>query len=565
MSYLDWIVLLITISGIMLYGVWKGKQYKTLDSYLRSNKDLKWSTIGLSIIATQASAITFLSTPGQAFDDGMRFAQLYFGVPLAMIVLSVTFVPLYHKLNIYTAYEFLEKRFDFKTRILGAVLFLIQRGLAVGFTIYAPSLVLSNILGWNIYATSIVTGLIIIFYTVIGGTRAISYAHRQQMFVILFGMALAGFMIVDKMPEDISFDDAVIIADKMGKLNTIDWTFDLSERYNIWSGVLGGFFLSLAYFGTDQSQVQRYLSGRSIRQSRIGLMFNGIAKIPMQLLILFMGVMLFVFYQFEKPPIFFNTHQHQSVYQSEYSLDLQFLETRHDEIYIIKKQKIRAMLKAIKDGNDILSNILQADLLELENEARTLKSEAVQLIAMNNPGTNTNDLDQIFLTFVTSYLPKGLIGLLIAVIISASMSSASSILNALAGTSVIDIYKRIISKKQNESHYLKVSKYFTVFWGLIAILFALYANNLGNLIQAINILGSLFYGSILGIFLAAFYFKPIQGNSIFLAAIVAQILVFLCFIFTNISFLWFNVIGCVAVIVFGYMLQYSFYRKEHSN
>jgi len=565
MSYLDWIVLVVTISGIVLYGVWKGKQYKTLDSYLRSNKDLKWSTIGLSIIATQASAITFLSTPGQAYDDGMRFAQLYFGVPLAMIVLSVTFVPLYHKLNIYTAYEFLEKRFDFKTRILGAVLFLIQRGLAVGFTIYAPSMVLSNILGWNIYATSIVTGLIIIFYTVIGGTRAISYAHRQQMFVILFGMTLAGFMIVDKIPEDISFDDAVIIADKMGKLNTIDWTFDLSERYNIWSGVLGGFFLSLAYFGTDQSQVQRYLSGRSIRQSRIGLMFNGIAKIPMQLLILFMGVMLFVFYQFEKPPIFFNTHQYQKVYQSEYGLDLQFLEIRHDEIYTIKKQKIRAMLKAVKDGNDILSNKLQADLLELENEARTLKSEAVQLIAMNNPGANTNDLDQIFLTFVTNYLPKGLIGLLIAVIISASMSSASSILNALAGTSVIDIYKRIISKKQNESHYLKVSKYFTVFWGVIAILFALYANNLGNLIQAINILGSLFYGTILGIFLAAFYFRGIRGNSIFLSAIVAQILVFLCFIFTNISFLWFNVIGCLAVISLGYLLQFSFYRKELSN
>jgi len=565
MSSLDWIVLVITISGIVLYSVQKGQQHKTLDSYLLSNKDLKWSTIGLSIIATQASAITFLSTPGQAYDDGMRFAQLYFGVPLAMIVLSVTFVPLFHKMNIYTAYEFLEKRFDFKTRILGAVLFLIQRGLAVGFTIYAPSMVLSNILGWNIYVTSIVIGFIIIFYTVIGGTRSISYAHRQQMFVILFGMALAGIMVVDKIPDDISFDDAVIVADKFGKLNTIDWTFDLSERYNIWSGILGGFFLSLAYFGTDQSQVQRYLSGRSIRQSRIGLMFNGLVKIPMQLLILFMGVMLFVFYQFEKPPIFFNTHQYQKVYQSEYGLDLQFLESRHNEIHTIKKQKIRDMLKAIKNGDDILSNKLQADLLVLENKARTVKSEAVQLIAMNTPGTNTNDLDQIFLTFVTSYLPKGLIGLLIAVIISASMSSASSILNALAGTSVIDIYKRVISKKQNEAHYLKVSKYFTVFWGLIAILFALYANNVGNLIQAINILGSLFYGSILGIFLAAFYFKPIQGNSIFLAAIVAQILVFLCFIFTNISFLWFNVIGCVAVILFGYLLQYSFYRTEHSN
>ncbi len=356
MSSLDWTVLVITISGIVLYSIWKGKQNKTLDSYLRSNKDLNWSTIGLSIIATQASAITFLSTPGQAYDDGMRFAQLYFGVPLAMIVLSVTFVPLFHKLNVYTAYEFLEKRFDFKTRILGAVLFLIQRGLAVGFTIYAPSLVLSNILGWNIYITSIVTGVIIIFYTVIGGTRAVSYAHRQQMFVILFGMTLAGFMVVDKIPDDISFDDAVMVADKMGKLNTIDWTFNLSERYNIWSGVLGGLFLSLAYFGTDQSQVQRYLSGRSIRQSRIGLMLNGIVKIPMQMLILFMGVMLFVFYQFEKPPIFFNAHQHQKVYQSEYGLDLQFLETSHNEIYTTKKQKIIVMLKSIKDGKDILTN-----------------------------------------------------------------------------------------------------------------------------------------------------------------------------------------------------------------
>ncbi len=522
---------------------------------MRSGKDLKWSTIGLSIIATQASAITFLSAPGQAYDDGMRFVQLYFGVPLAMIVLSVTFIPLFHKLNIYTAYEFLERRFDLKTRALGAILFLIQRGLAVGFTIYAPALILSNILGWNIYWTCIIIGGIVVSYTVAGGAKAVAYVHKQQMLVILIGMALTGFIIVQSYPEDLELGEAMIVADKMGKLNTIDLSFDISERYNIWSGILGGFFLALSYFGTDQSQVQRYLGGRSIKAIKAGLFFNGLVKVPMQLLILFLGVLLFVFYQFEKPPIFFNEPQRLTVYNSEYALDLQYLENMHEDVFQEKQQKIRELIDAEAIGDESMSNRIVADLNELTEQSKVIKSEATQLIALNAPGTNTNDLDQIFITFVTRYLPKGLIGFLVAIIIMASMSSSSSILNALAGTSVIDVYRRMFKKGNGDSHYLRASKLFTVFWGLIAIGFAIYANQVGNLIQAVNILGSIFYGTILGIFLVAFYFRRIQGNAVFMAAIISQLLVILTFFLTDISFLWYNVIGCLLVIAIAAGIQ----------
>jgi len=562
MTPLDWFVLIATILTIVIYGVKKSQKSLDLNDFLRSNKDLRWTTIGISIIATQASAITFLSMPGQAYDDGMRFIQLYFGVPIAMIILSITFVPLYHKLNIYTAYEFLEKRFDFKTRVLGALLFLIQRGLAVGFTIYAPALIFSNILGWNIYWTSIIIGGIVIAFTVLGGSKAISIAHRQQMLIILLGMGLAGFLLVDLFPEDLPFEDALLVAGKMGKLNTIDLSFDINERYNIWSGVLGGLFLSLSYFGTDQSQVQRYIGAKSIKASRFGLMFNGLIKVPMQFSILFIGVLLFVFYQFERPPIFFNQPQRTQVYQSEYVLDLQFLESQHSDVFDAKKEKIKDMLRAYNSGADEKGDFLQKEIKDLDQEARDIKSEAVRLIAMQTPGVNTNDLDQIFLTFITTHLPPGIVGLLIAVIILASMSSSSSILSALASTSVIDIYKRIFRQNHQESSYLNAGKKFTVFWGVIGILFALYANKVGNLIQAVNILGSLFYGSILGIFLAAFYIKRIQGHAIFWAAIIGEICVLIFFILSDISFLWFNVIGCLLVIILAYLIQIIFFRKQ---
>jgi len=375
-------------------------------------------------------------------------------------------------------------------------------------------------------------------------------------------MGLAGFLLVDLFPEDLPFEDALLVAGKMGKLNSIDLSFDINERYNIWSGVLGGLFLSLSYFGTDQSQVQRYIGAKSIKASRFGLMFNGLIKVPMQFSILFIGVLLFVFYQFERPPIFFNQPQRAQVYQSEYVLDLQFLESQHTDVFIAKKEKIREMLHAYKSGADEKGDFLQKEINDLDQETRHIKSEAVRLIAMQTPGVNTNDLDQIFLTFITNHLPSGIVGLLIAVIILASMSSSSSILSALASTSVIDIYKRIFRKNHQESKYLNAGKKFTVFWGIIGILFALYANKVGNLIQAVNILGSLFYGSILGIFLVAFYIKRIQGNAIFWAAIIGEICVLTLFVLSDISFLWFNVIGCLLVIILGYLIQIIFFRKQ---
>lgn len=564
MSYLDWFIMLATISGIVFYGLKKSRGRSDLDTFLGSGKEMKWLTIGFSIIATQASAITFLSTPGQGYDDGMGFVQLYFGLPIAMVVLAVAFVPLFHRLKIQTAYEFLEKRFDFKTRALGAFLFLVQRGLAVGFTIYAPSLVFSHILGWNIYLTTLAMGLIVIFYTVSGGSRAVSYVHRQQMIVILVTLFITGFLILDSMPKDISFREAVTVADKMGKMNTLDWSFDLTERYNIWSGVLGGFFLAMAYFGTDQTQVQRYLGGKTIKASRIGLLFNGIVKVPFQYVILFMGVMLFVYYQFEKPPIFFNESQREKVYNSEYALDLEYLETQQVEIFEEKKQKIRRLLDAEKEGNKRMSELYAQEIKDLDKDLSNVKDEAVRLIAMNNPGANTNDLDQIFITFVTQKFPKGIIGLLVAIILSASMSSAASILSALAGISVIDIYKRIFSRNGREGHYLKTGKIFTVIWGSIAILFAFYANFTENLIEAVNILGSLFYGTILGIFLIAFFIKKVKGNATFYSACIAQLAVLACFFFTNISYLWYNVIGSLLVIMLGLGIQVMFFPKETS-
>lgn len=558
MSVFDWLVLSLTLGGIVGYGIYKNRHPVSLSGFLLSNKDLSWRSVSISIILTQASAITFLSMPGQAYSDGLAFIQIYFGMPLAMLVLAFIIMPLYKRLNIYTAYEFLERRFDLKTRILGSTLFLIQRSLAVGFTIYAPSLIFSNILGWNSLITSLIIGALVITYTVTGGAKAVVTTHRHQMMVILVGMFVVGAFAFWKLPENIGLQESWLIADAYGKINPVDINFDLNERYNIWSGLIGGFFLALAYFGTDQSQVQRYMSGKSTSAAKAGLIFNGIIKIPMQLAILSLGIMVFVYYQFEKPPIFFNQNQYHKIAESEYGLDLGYLEAEHKELF---QEKNRYLNQLLSSDNTLNNDYLITELQQIESNLENIEAEAARLIVLNNPGTTSNDKDQIFLTFITDHLPIGIIGFLLAVIISASMSSASSILNALAGASIMDIYKRLIRTDKHEKHYVLTGKKFTLFWGLLAIGFAVFANFTENLIQAINIVGSLFYGSVLGIFMVGFFIKKIGGNSVFWSAIISQIIVF-GFLSTQISFLWYNVIGAVCVPLIGFLLQITLFRND---
>jgi Na+/proline symporter len=540
---------------VAAYGTWKTRKTKNMDGYIRANRAAPWYIVTLSIMATQASAITFISTPGQAYVDGMRFVQFYLGLPIAMIILSITAVPIFHKLNIYTAYEYLEKRFDLKNRILGSVLFLTQRGLAAGFTIFAPALILSVILDWNINIAIFTMGGLVIVYTTVGGSIAVNKTHIQQMIIIMVGMFAAFFMIIQLLPPDISLKDAVYIAGKMGKLNTIDFSFDLENRYTFWTGLIGGTFLMLSYFGTDQSQVQRYLGGSSIAQSKMGLLTNGIVKIPMQFLILFTGAMVFVFFQFVTPPLFFNPVQESYVKSGSYAEQYENLEKKYQDLNNEKQGYYREMLSSIDQENEIQIESNENKINELTQEENQLRNEAISLIKKANPGADGNDTNYIFLSFVINFLPIGLIGLVLAAIISASMSSTSAELNALASTTVIDIYKRLIKKDASESHYLKISKIATVLWGIYAIIFALFANSLGTLIEAVNILGSLVYGTILGIFLVAFYLKKIQGTPTFIAALLAEIVVLYCFIFTEIPFLWFNFIGCMLVIIIAWLLN----------
>ncbi len=527
---------------IVFYGAWKTRRTKDVDDYLRTGRSSSWWVIALSIMATQASAITFLSTPGQAFVDGMRFVQFYLGLPIAMIILSITAVPLYSKLNVYTAYEYLEKRFDLKNRVLGSVLFLSQRGLAAGFTIYAPALVLSVILGWELNITIIIIGLMVILYTTVGGTNAVNKTHIFQMVIITIGMFAAFFMIYILLPKDISIIDAAYIAGKMGKLNAIDFSFNLNDRYTFWSGIIGGTFLMLSYFGTDQSQVARYLAAKNITQSRIGLLVNGLVKVPMQFIILFIGAMVFVFFQFVTPPLFFNPVETEKVKSGSYSEEYKNLEKDFDNLQQLKRYKLRETL-------DESSRPSNTGLNEITFKEQQIREKAKTLIKKNNPDADTNDTNYIFITYIVNYLPIGLIGLLLAAIIAASMSSTSAELNSLASTSMIDIYKRLINKNASDNHYLKFSKYATVGWGIYAIIFALLASELGSLIEAVNILGSLVYGTILGIFLVAFYTKKISGNSVFTSAIIAEGVVLYCFLFTSIPFLWYNVIGCSIVLI----------------
>ncbi len=560
MSPIDWTILIGTLAFIVIYGTWKTRGTQNMDSFLRGDNEAKWWTVGLSVMATQASAITFMSTPGQAFHDGMGFVQFYFGLPIAMIIICVTFVPIYHKLKVYTAYEFLEQRFDLKTRSLTAGLFLIQRGLAAGITIYAPAIILSTILGWNLNLLNFILGSIVVIYTVSGGTKAVNVTQKQQMFIIMTGMIIAFYVIMNSLPENINFSNAMSIAGASEKLNILDFSFNVESRYTFWSGITGGLFLALSYFGTDQSQVQRYLSGKSIKESQWGLVFNGLLKVPMQFFILLVGVMVFVFYQYNKPPVFFNESTLTKLKTTAAYQDVAKLEANYDKVY---EDKNILLQKYMADGN-VKQNEpqLKEAITPFLDEEKSIRESVKQLISTNLPNEESNDKDYVFISFILKYLPQGLIGLLLAVIFSAAMSSTASELNALATTTTIDIYKRSIKPGQSDQHYVTSSKLFTILWGAIAIGFACFGTLFENLIQFVNIIGSVFYGTILGIFLVAFYFKSIKSNAIFVSAIIIEIMIIVIFKLDLVGYLWLNGIGCVGVILLSYMLQESIFKNE---
>ncbi|PHI19136.1 sodium:solute symporter [Lewinellaceae bacterium SD302] len=562
MHLIDWLIMGGTLAAIVIYGVYKTRNIHTADAYLRGERDLKWWTIGLSVMATQASAITFLSTPGQAFEDGMGFAQFYFGLPIAMVILCIFVLPIYYRLNVYTAYEYLEGRFDVRVRVLTAILFLIQRGLAAGITIYAPAIILSKILGWSLGLTVLLIGIVVIFYTVVGGSKAVSVTQKQQMIVILIGMAAAAVVVIYKLPPDIGFSDALNLAGKTGKLEVVDWNFDLRDRYNIWSGLIGGVFLFLSYFGTDQSQVQRYLSGKSLTESRLGLLFNGIFKVPMQFMVLFVGVLVYVFFLFNRPPVHFNSANLETVRASERAPDLAALEDTYAGLMTERENVIQEMATELKrpeteqNGVDELQGRLQAiDLRDKE-----IRGNVDAIIESVDPDAKTVDKDYVFITFIVNYLPIGLIGILLAVIFSAAMSSTSSELSALATTSMVDLYRRLYKKDEDDAHYLSASKWLTILWGGIALTFAFFADLFDNLIQAVNIIGSLFYGVILGIFVVAFLFKKIGGRAVLIAAIVTEILIIATFVLNqygiiDLAYLWLNLIGCVVTVILAALIN----------
>lgn len=549
MSFLDWLVLGATTLGIVVAGVWSSRNVRDMSGYLKGDGTVRWPTIGLSIMATQASAITFLSVPGQAFYDGMGFVQFYFGLPLAMIVIAAVFVPIYYRLNVYTAYEYLEHRFDGRVRFLGAILFLIQRGLGAGITIYAPSIILSTILGWRMDLLVVGIGLLVIVYTVSGGSAAVARTQRQQMIVIMAGMILAALVAYWRLPAEVSLPGLVQVAGALDRMQVVSFDLDWSSRYNFWSGITGGFFLALSYFGTDQSQVQRYLTGRSVTESRLGLVFNGIFKVPMQFAILFIGIIVFVFHLFEKPPLHFNPAVSSRV-AAERSEAWLALEARWDEAFAAQREAATAYLGAAQDAQ------AKERLRAAHAEASQVRKEAQALIAEAVPDDDAKEADFVFISFILTYLPKGLVGLLIAVIFSAAMSSTASELSALGSTTMVDLYKRYRRRKEEDpKHDLWASKVFTVFWGLVAIGFASFASLLDNLIQAVNILGSLFYGTVLGLFVVAFFLKRITATPVFIAALLAEALVLALFFTSNLGFLWFNVIGCAAVVGISLLLQ----------
>lgn len=554
MSAIDWIVLIGTLAVIVIYGSWKTRGAQNMQSYILGDNEARWWTVGLSVMATQASAITFMSTPGQAFHDGMGFVQFYFGLPLAMIIICYTFIPIYHRLKVFTAYEFLEERFDVKTRTLTAGLFLIQRGLAAGITIYAPAIILSTILGWNLNLLNFFLGALVVIYTVSGGTKAVNVTQKQQMFIIMVGMFLAFYIILDSLPQEITFSKAMNIAGATDKLNILDFSFNMESRYTFWSGITGGLFLALSYFGTDQSQVQRYLSGKSIKESSLGLIFNGVLKVPMQFFILLVGVMVFVFYQFNTSPVFFNAKTLEKLKKSEAAPAVASLELKQDSIFTLKKAIIEKY--SLASSNDDTQKITLQQLKALDSTEKDIRNDAKSLVKKHLPDDESNDKDYVFISFILAHLPKGIIGLLLAVIFSAAMSSTASELNALATTTSVDIYKRLINPSGTDAHYVTSSKWLTVIWGGIAIMFACFGTLFENLIQFVNIIGSIFYGTILGIFMVAFYFKSIKANAVFYAAIIAEIIVIIIFWSDIIGYLWLNAIGCILVIAISLFFQH---------
>jgi solute:Na+ symporter, SSS family len=555
MSSIDWFVLIATLLAIVAYGLWKGRRQQRLEQYLLADRQLRWYTIALSVMATQASAITFLSTPGQAYTDGMRFVQFYLGLPIAMVILSITAVPIYHRLRVFTAYEYLETRFGPRTRTLTALLFLVQRGLSTAITLYAPALIVSLVLGWNAQLTTLVIGALVILYTTTGGTKAVSWTQTHQLLIALAGMATALVIAIHSLPPRVGLVDAVRVAGTMGRINVIDFHFDVTTPYNFWSGLFGGLMVALAYFGTDQSQVQRYLTGASVTQSRLGLLVNALVKVPMQFFILFVGAMVFVFYQFVAPPVFFNPVQRAKVLQSAYGVEFRALETTHATTFDAKRAAATQLVDAMRarDANAIAR--MRTQLRTLQQRDDDTRRAAATLIRKNDRTADAADTDYVFLTFIMQNLPRGVVGLLLAAIFCAAMSATASGLNSLASSSVVDIWRRHTAREQSDHRCVIVSKWMTVAWGVFCILFALYANQLGSLIVAVNKIGSYFYGTMLAIFLLAFYAKRVGATAAFWGAIFAEAAVVLCSIFTNMAWLWWNVVGCVAGIAAALFIE----------
>ena len=562
MQQLDWIVLSATLLFIVFYGVWKTKGSKNVEDYILGNNETPWYVVGLSVMATQASAITFLSTPGQAYHDGMGFVQFYFGLPIAMVVICVTFIPIYHRLKVFTAYEYLEQRFDLKTRSLAALLFLIQRGLGTGLTIYAPAIILSALLGWNLTLMNIIIGVLVIIYTFGGGTKAVNVTQKQQMFVIMSGMFITFFLILHLLPNDMTFSNALHIAGANHKMDIVDFSLDPETRYTFWSGITGGFFLALSYFGTDQSQVGRYLSGKSIRESQMGLIMNGFLKVPMQFFILLIGVMVFVFFQFNPVPLNFNPNNKIIIEHSKYKEEYHKLEQKLTKLSEEKKEINLIYIDHLNQNYD--NPILRKELVAISSKENDLRDQAREIISKADSKSETNDKDYVFIHFILNYLPKGMIGLLLAVILSAAMSSTASGISALASTTAIDIYKRNITKKKSEKHFVNATKFFTLVWGIIAILFACVGTLFENLIQLVNIVGSVFYGTVLGIFLVGFYVKFVKAEAIFWSAVISQLAIFYIYYLDVVSFLWLNFIGAVLTMFLSALFQMTIRKSERA-
>jgi SSS family solute:Na+ symporter len=568
MSRLDWIVLAFTLTGIIAYGLYKSRTTKNLDGYFLSNRTMPWYLVLLSIMGTQASAVTFLSAPGQAYTDGMRFVQYYFGLPLAMVLLCITFVPIFHKLKVYTAYEYLENRFDVKTRTLTSFLFLLQRGVSTGISIYAPAIILSSLLGWNIYWTNVFMGGLLIIYTVSGGAKAVAYTQQLQMVIIFTGMFIAAYMVVHLLPAGIGFIDALKVGGKLGKLNVITsgidkGSFNWTDRYNIWSGVIGGFFLQLSYFGTDQSQVGRYLTAKSLKESRIGLLMNGLVKVPMQFGILLIGVLVFAFYQFNNAPLFFNEVQVNKVANSSYKDSLRLMQIQYN---LLSKEKTVTAARWVEEGKSNLDVKASEEKLKLLNrQTEKIRSDFKNIIGKAEIGGDANDTNYIFLRFVIDNLPRGLVGLLIAVIFLAAWGSIAAALNSLASATVVDFHKKLVKKECTELVDYTTSRWYTFAWGIFSIFVAMFATNMGSLIEAVNVLGSLFYGVILGVFLVAFYLKSVKGSAVFISAVIIELGIVLLFWKSSIGFLWLNAIGALGVVLVALLLQPFFNKKAVTN